>query len=235
MRQAALALVAGLAVTPASADCKLALVLGLDVSSSVNAKEYRLQLGGLAAALRQEAVQAAILTPPGQSVAAYAFEWSAADHQAEIAGWALLDSPGAIAAFADRIDAHARTRSDGATAVGAALAHGARAFDRAPACARRTIDLSGDGPTNDGPAPAAVRATGLLDGITVNGLFVQMGHPDPAIHYREEVIQGPGAFLALARDFLDYPPVIAGKLIEEIARQPLLGRAAVGQGGSDPG
>lgn len=225
MRAAALALAAALAAGPAGAGCKLALALGLDVSSSVNAREYRLQLGGLAAALRTAAVREAILSPPGSAVAAYAFEWSAADHQAAIAGWSLLDSPAAIAAFADRLDAHARTRADGATAIGAALAHAARAFDAAPDCGRRTIDLSGDGETNDGPPPAAIRAAGLLDGITVNGLFVQMGFPDPAIHYREEVIQGPGAFLALARDFRDYPPVIIGKLLEEIGRPTVLGRA----------
>ena len=35
----------------AAAECRLALSLGLDVSSSVDAREYRLQTEGLAAAL----------------------------------------------------------------------------------------------------------------------------------------------------------------------------------------
>lgn len=222
MRALALSL-ALIGATPAAGACKLALVMGLDVSSSVNAREYRIQLGGLAAAFRVPAVREAILTPRGAGIAAYAFEWSAADHQAPIAGWTMLDSAAAIDAFAARLDAHRRSRSDGTTAVGQALVHAATAFERAPACARRTIDLSGDGETNDGQMPDAVRATGLLGGITINGLFVQDGYPNPAIHYREQVIQGPGAFLAMARNFDDYPPVIIGKLLQEIAQPMTLG------------
>ena len=42
------------------AECRQALALGLDVSGSVDAREYRLQLDGVAGALDDPAVRAAV-------------------------------------------------------------------------------------------------------------------------------------------------------------------------------
>jgi len=156
MRAPVLALALTLASGPAAASvCKLALVLGLDISSSVNAREYEIQLQGLADAFRTPQVQEAILTPRGAGIAVYAFEWSSARQQRTIVDWTMLDGPGAVAAFADRLSAHTRSASTLPTAVGRALEHAALQFARAPACDRRTIDLSGDGENNDGPDPGA--------------------------------------------------------------------------------
>lgn len=224
MRQLLFLLV--LLATPAKAQCKLALVLGLDISSSVSAQEYDIQLEGLAEAFRTPAVVEAILTPTGAHVAAMAFEWSGRRQQAIIADWTTLDTPAAIARFADQLSAHRRSASDLGTAVGEALRFAAARFDTAPPCARRTIDLSGDGNNNDGPHPSGFRARGLFDGMTINGLVIQGAYPDPALFYRAEVIQGPDAFVALARDFSDYPGVIIGKLLREIEAELVLGAHA---------
>ncbi|MFC3117559.1 DUF1194 domain-containing protein [Jhaorihella thermophila] len=56
------ALAAGLAGTPPAAACRLALVLAMDVSSSVDAREDALQRRGLAAALIAPEVQAAFFS-----------------------------------------------------------------------------------------------------------------------------------------------------------------------------
>ena len=64
------------APVPALADCRLALALALDVSSSVNAAEDRLQREGLAAALTSDEVVEAALALPGQEVTLAVFEWS---------------------------------------------------------------------------------------------------------------------------------------------------------------
>ena len=55
--------------------------------------------------------------------------------------------------------------------------------------------------------------------------MVQGAYPDPVPYYRDHVIQGPGAFVALARDYDDYPPVIIGKLLREIDQEMVLGEA----------
>ncbi|MEM6489984.1 MAG: DUF1194 domain-containing protein [Pseudomonadota bacterium] len=220
----ALAGTLGLAAAPAAANCKLALVLGLDISSSVNEQEYLLQLGGLADALSHELVIDAILKPEGSSIAVIAFEWSGYAQQDLITGWHVLDSAEAVHAYAGRLRAHRRTYSDFPTAIGRAVEYAARLFDSAPPCARRTIDLSGDGENNDGVGPDKVRETGLLNGITINGLVILGAYPNPAIYYRTHVMQGPAAFVALARDFEDYRRVMLGKLLREIEQQLILGQ-----------
>lgn len=213
----------------AEAPCRLALVLGLDVSSSVNAREYRIQLGGLVRAFRTAEVQRAILSPAGTSIAILAFEWSGADHQRLIVPWTRLADRTGIEAFADRLAGHRRTADDGSTAVGEALKFAARSFAAAPPCGARTGDLSGDGETNEGPHPEVYRAAGLFDGLTINGLAVQGAYPNPGLYYRRQVMQGPDAFVALARDFDDYPSVIVGKLLRELDVGLVVGHAKAGR------
>lgn len=204
--------------------CKLALVLALDISSSVNAREYSLQLHGLARAFRTKEVIDAILTPEGAGIAAIVYEWSGYNQQDVVIPWTTLNSRADVLAFADRLSAHRRPFTDLTTALGKAIEYGASMFARAPPCARRVIDISGDGENNDGVGPEYFRAQGKLDGITINGLVVQGAFPDPAPYYRSQVIQGPGAFLALARHFEDYPEVIIGKLLREIGHEMILGQ-----------
>jgi len=76
---ALLAVLAG--STAAAAPCRLALAMALDVSGSVDQKEYRLQLDGLAKALTDPDVSAAFLGMPGAPVAHAVYEWSASSYQ----------------------------------------------------------------------------------------------------------------------------------------------------------
>lgn len=217
------ALLLSAAPAAAAAECRLALVLALDISSSVNEREYAIQIGGLARAFRTPEVIAAILSPEGTGIAVAAYEWSGQYQQDMIVGWTVLDSEAAALAFADRLDAHRRSYAEFPTAVGKGLQFGAALFDSAPPCARRTIDVSGDGANNDGVGPGYFRDKGVFEGITINGLAILGAEPDPGEYYRRHVIQGPGAFVAIARDFEDYPDVIIGKLLKEIDAELVLG------------
>ena len=207
----------------AEAACRLALAFGIDISSSVNAREYRLQLDGLAHALETPEVVAAILNPEGTGIAVAAYEWSGYPQQDMIADWTFLGAEADIRSFANRLRGHRRTYAEYATAVGRAVSFGARLLERAPACARQTLDMSGDGENNDGPDPRFYRRRGYLEGITINGLVVLGAVPDPAAYYREHVIQGPGAFVAQARSFEDYRPAMVGKLLREINQEMIVG------------
>ncbi len=219
-------LAAALPAAPGHAtSCKLALALALDISSSVNQREYVIQLHGLAHAFRTPEVVRAILAPEGAAIAAAVYEWSGYNQQDVVIPWTLLDSEPAIARFADRLSAHRRPYSDLTTALGKAVEYGAALLARAPACARQVLDVSGDGENNDGVGPDYFRRLGILRDITINGLVVQGATPDPVPYYRDVVIQGPGAFLAQARDFDDYPAVIIGKLLREIDQEMILGDA----------
>jgi Ca-activated chloride channel family protein len=223
-----LALVAALAAggAPGAAhatDCKLALVLGLDISSSVNSHEYDLQLQGLAQAFRTPEIIDAILTPEGAGIAVTVYEWSGYNQQDVVIPWTMIDTREAALDLAARLAAHRRPYADLTTALGKAVEYGAGLFRKAPDCGREVIDISGDGENNDGDGPEVYRAQGLLDGIIINGLAIQGAFPDPALYYRDHVIQGPGAFLATARDFNDYPAVVIGKLLREIDQEMIIG------------
>lgn len=203
--------------------CKLALAMGLDISSSVSEREYDIQIRGLARAFRTPEVAEAILVPEGAGIAVIVYEWSGYNQQDVVVPWTMLDSPHAIRSVAARLSMHRRPYTDLTTALGKAVEYGAQLFSRAPDCGRRVIDLSGDGANNDGAGPEQFRARGLLAGITINGLAIQGAIPDPAEYYRRNVIQGPGAFLVLARDFDDYPSAIIGKLLREIDQEMIMG------------
>ena len=85
------ALLAGLVAPPAEAACRLALLLALDVSSSVDDREYALQSQGLAAALDAPEVRHAILSGGGE-VALAVYEWSGRDRERLHLDWTLLRS-----------------------------------------------------------------------------------------------------------------------------------------------
>lgn len=226
LRATVLAAALALVLTPGTGRavaCKLGLVLALDISSSVNDREYALQLHGLARAFRTKEVIDAILTPEGTGIAVVVYEWSGYNQQDVVIPWTLLETREQALSLADRLSAHRRPFSDLTTALGKAIEYGAGLFRRAPKCGRKVIDISGDGENNDGVGPEYFRAQGKLDGITINGLVVQGAFPDPVPFYRDQVIQGPGAFLAMARNFDDYPSVIIGKLLREIDQDMVLG------------
>jgi len=236
VRAAALAL---LLTAPAAADCRLALVLGFDVSASVDAREYRLMMEGTAAALVSPPVmQAALADRP---VAIAAFVWAGAREQAVVAGWRRIDGPDDLRALAARIAAFPRPTGDplggwtGRTAVGAALLAARALLDRAPACDAQTVDLAGDGESNDGPDPGPLRAP-LFPGVTVNALAVSGDLPLDHGTFADEggrlsawfsahVLWGPGAFVESALDYDDFARAIARKLVREL-QPPLLGQLA---------
>lgn len=223
-------LAACLAALPGAASaCRLALVLALDVSSSVDAAEDRLQREGLAAALLAPEVRAAVFAAP-DPVALYAFEWSGRFDQRRLLDWTVLAGPDDLDRAAAALAQTTRGRSDMPTATGFALGHAVRLFDRVPDCAFRTIDLAGDGITNEGFGPALAYRTFPFAGVTVNGLLVDDATaPDRAAiraHYEEEVLHGPGAFLEIAQGYGDYARAMRRKLVRELS-VPVFGRGPV--------
>ncbi|WP_370244938.1 DUF1194 domain-containing protein, partial [Salipiger sp.] len=73
--------------------CRLALLLALDVSSSVDEEEYRLQKEGLAAALADPDIARSILEGDGR-VALGVYEWSGRRQSTVVLDWTVLgDKP----------------------------------------------------------------------------------------------------------------------------------------------
>ena len=226
-----LATLLGLACPALAGECRLALVLALDVSGSVNEVEDRFQREGLARALLGPEVVRAFLA--GDPVALYAFTWAGENSQvALLPGWQLIRSEEDLARVGAVIAATEPVRLGGslrpmATAVGDALDYAAEALSRAPPCQARTVDVAGDGTSNYGIAPQAIYSRGLLDGVTVNALVIggAQGHGAPRADdedaalvawFEADVLHGPGAFWILANGYEDYERAMWAKLLREL-------------------
>jgi len=207
---------AGSMAGPAAGACRLALSLALDVSSSVDGREYRLQTAGLAAALTAPEVVAAFLAVPGQPVMLQIFEWSGWQQQLVRQDWVTIAGEGDLNEVAARLRGQRRSFEQYPTALGFALSFGGRALAGRSDCARRTLDVSGDGTNNDGVSPEMARRDPALAGVTVNGLVVGATAVTLARYYRQFVIQGPGAFVEVAEDYEDFEQAMRRKLLREL-------------------
>ncbi|MBF9031369.1 DUF1194 domain-containing protein [Rhodobacterales bacterium HKCCE3408] len=217
VRSAAVAL-SILAAGPSAAQddtCRLALLLGLDVSASVDAAEYRLQQDGLIAALLSPEVQRAFLEGPGP-VALAVYEWSGRFQQDMLADWTMINSQADLLSVAERISQGSRRSTDFPTALGYAIGFAAQTFAEAPPCLFQTLDISGDGQNNDGFPPAAAYEHFPLADVTVNGLAIGGAQREIALYYEMEVIQGPGAFVEYASNHADFETAMRRKLEREL-------------------
>jgi hypothetical protein len=214
---AAWALAAALAPGDAAAQgCRIALSLALDVSSSVDAAEYQLQVKGLAAALTAPEVVDAFFSEPGSWVALHVYEWSGRYQQSLRQDWTAITTPADLARVAAALSAQERSHRAFPTALGYALGFGANEFRRAPACVQNKLDISGDGTNNDGFNPEVARREFPFEGITVNGLVIGGNTEVLRQYYRSFVIHGPGAFVEKARDYRDFERAMRRKLEREL-------------------
>ena len=178
------------------AECRQALALGLDVSGSVDAREYRLQLDGVAGALDDPAVRAAILSAPEAPVSLLVYEWSGPTDQRVIAPWRSIRDAAALQELIDGLRQVERAAASPGTALGVAVAAGAAYLAQRPACLKHTLDISGDGISNLGPRPRDVKRQLAGRDLTVNALVVEATEEDSTLtgYFTAEVITGPGAF-----------------------------------------
>jgi hypothetical protein len=217
VRRAALGLALALATAgPAEAECRLALSLGLDVSSSVDAREYRLQTAGLAAALTAPEVAEAFLADPDGVVMLHVYEWSGWQQQTVRVPWTSIRSEADLARVAASILEQGRSFEQFPTALGLALLFGGRALKDRMDCTRRTLDVSGDGTNNDGISPEVARRDFPLDGIVINGLVIGSNVATLGRYYQQFVVQGPGAFVEVAEDYADFERAMRRKLLREL-------------------
>ena len=221
VRALALAVGLALAALPASA-CRLALVLAMDVSNSVDEAEDRLQRQGLANALLAPDVQDAFFVSP-EPVALLVFEWSGRYHQMVLQDWTDILTQEDLTRVSTAIATSVRGQRDFPTAMGYALGYAATRLRERPDCHAQTIDVAGDGINNDGFGPEHAYAAFPFDGVTVNGLVVDasiLETRDQLIsYYREVVMRGPAAFVEVADGFETYEATMRRKLVRELLAQ----------------
>ena len=216
-------LVAGNAVAAEPVDIEL--ILAVDVSLSMSPDELAIQRDGYSAALTHERVIQAIEEGAYGKIAITYFEWAGSTSLNVVVPWttiaSLEDAQRVVTQLSALPPASARR-----TSISSALEFSGDLFAESQYRGmKRVIDISGDGPNNQGP-PVDVVRDGLTEkGITINGLpLMTNGGLSSAYdvdnldqYYTDCVIGGPGAFMIPVNEWSQFPEAIRRKLVLELA------------------
>jgi hypothetical protein len=215
---------------PADVGVGVELVLAVDVSRSMDPRELTIERRGYVQAFRSPEVQDAIVSGGWGRVAITYVEWGGTRSQVVLIPWTLIDSRAAAESFAARIEAEPLT-SLSRTSISSVIDFSVRLFEgNGYRGLRRVIDISGDGPNNDGGPVTAARDAATARRITINGLplmtntgevttpFGNWGNIDHLDwYYTDCVIGGPGAFSLPVTSWDAFASAVRRKLVLELA------------------
>lgn len=205
------------------------LFLAVDVSRSMTPRELEIQRRGYAEALVSDAVIKAIENGLLGRIAITYVEWAGSDSQRTIVDWTLVGDRAGMEDFASQLTvifnpAMRRTSISGALdhAVESIKSNGFTSY-------RKVIDVSGDGPNNQGRPVLQAREDALAEGITINGLPLmtregmgsQFHLEDLDEYYRHCVIGGPRSFVIPVLEWDAFPEAVRRKLVLELADRGL--------------
>jgi len=218
-----LVLLAALAIVPSTAKAvavDLELALLVDVSGSVDASEYNLQMQGYIDAFNSAAVYNKIAA--GNGIAVCMVQWGGVGQESKVVDWTLITGQASSQAFATALGSVVRAYSGGGTltAPGAAINFAVPEFTNGYEGARLAIDVSGDGSQNDpvNPNPGhtnAARDAAALAGITINGLAIQTDEPNLGTWYTNNLKTSDG-FVVAVDSFDDFGAAVQKKIITEV-------------------
>ncbi|KRR27697.1 DUF1194 domain-containing protein [Bradyrhizobium retamae] len=203
----------------------LELVLAVDVSYSMDMDELALQREGYAQAIVSKEFLQALKSGPNGRIAITYFEWAASTDQKIIIPWRVIDGPETADAVANEI-VKTPIRRASRTSISGAINFAMPLFDESPHRGlRRVIDISGDGPNNNGAPVLIARDAALEKGIVINGLPIMVKEPSYStmdidnldFYYEDCVIGGPGSFVVTIKDRDKFKEAIRTKLLLEIA------------------
>jgi hypothetical protein len=201
------------------------LVLAVDVSYSMDMDELAVQREGYAQALVSREFLQALRSLPNGKISVTFFEWAASNDQKVIIPWRVIDGPETADAVAAEI-LKAPIRRASRTSISGAIYFAMPLFESNPYPGlRRVIDISGDGPNNNGSPVTPARDIALAKGITINGLPIMVKEPSYSTmdienldwYYEDCVIGGPGSFVVAIKDREKFKEAIRTKLLLEVA------------------
>ena len=210
----------------------LELFLAVDVSRSMSPEDLDIQRRGYAEALTSPDVTQALQSGLNGKIALTYVEWAEDYAQRVIVPWTLVETSEDATTIANRITAHFDS-SLRRTSISGAIRYATQDFEgNGFKGFRRVIDISGDGPNNQGAPVQDARDAALTKGIIINGLPLMTedaisniwGIPDLDIYYQRCVIGGPGAFVIPVHGWSQFPDAVRRKLVLEIAGIPAVPR-----------
>ena len=209
----------------------LELVLAVDISYSMDFEEQQLQRDGYVEALRHPEVIQAIRSGGYGRIAVTYVDWAGSQTARTVLPWTLIDGEETAEAFAMLLAAQPLQQAR-RTSISTGLNYSSTLFDgNGFDGLRRVIDISGDGPNNQGLPVTVVRDDLVSKGITINGLpvILKSGGPggffnisDLDVYYEDCVIGGFGAFIVPVHEPTGFAAAVRRKLVLEIAGMPPL-------------
>ncbi|MCZ6863369.1 MAG: DUF1194 domain-containing protein, partial [Alphaproteobacteria bacterium] len=182
-------------------------------------------------------------------VAVTLFQWSSEIDEQYMIPWQLLKDEASVLSFAHRVENAERDPNRVFTGIGGAIDFGVRLIAGNAFEGRQLkIDVSGDGRSNIGLPLTMPRQAANALGIVINGLPIltriveysartsttvgpmSQGRYQAQTnvdffgletYYREEIIQGPGAFIEIADDYDDFGRAFQRKLLRELTPPPI--------------
>lgn len=219
-----------------------ALVVSVDVSNSVDAERYKLQMEGIAQALEDPGVIQAITGGPNGAILFAMVTW--ADRPQITLPWTKIASEEDAKILAAKVRGLPLQGGEFTCMARMLRTANDKIFPQLPARALRVvIDVSGDGPDNcnaDEPIDA-VRDELVSNGVTINGLPILVGAEDdtavapapageavPAAvserepapletWFKQHVQGGNGSFVLPANGYGDFARAIRQKFVIEIS------------------
>ncbi len=193
------------------------LVLALDSSASVDAREFQLQNEGIALAFRDPEVLQAVdnLRPFGAAIAI--LQWGGPGETQVVLPFTHIESARDAKAFGFRVSLVRRWMRASVTSLATGIADSAALLEaNAFEGQRKVIDVSGDGPDNSGDDLEGARKNALASGITINGLSIEAEEAGLHAYYRDHVIIGADSFAEPAQGFEDFARAMKEKLLREL-------------------
>ncbi len=205
------------------------LVLAVDVSLSMQSFELEIQRRGYAEAIVHPVVLDAIAKGAYRKIALTYVEWAGTASQRTIVPWTLVDGPAAAQAVSQKLSSE-MVMGMRRTSIAGAIDFAATLFDdNGFRGLKRVIDISGDGPNNQGRPVTEARDDAVAQGIVINGLplmthdrspFGAFDIDDLDQFYTHCVIGGLGSFMVPVNDWDQFAEAIRRKLIVELAAAP---------------
>lgn len=200
------------------------LFLAVDVSRSMAPFELEIQRRGYANALTHPDVISAIESGLLGEIAITYVEWAGSWAQKTVVPWTTISSVQEAQAISSTL-LKFQTVGMRRTSIGGVLDYAREDINKNNYIGlRRVIDVSGDGPNNEGPMVTRARDRAISDRIIINGLPLMtrdnrrrwyLENLDE--YYQDCVIGGPGSFVIPVTDWNQFAAAVRQKLVLEIA------------------
>ena len=214
---------------PVAVDAEI--VFAVDISYSMDRIEQEMQRDGYVQALTSPDFLNALKSNAIGKIAVAYMQWASYGDQDVLIPWTVIDGPESAAAVAKRLK-EAPYRRAQRTSISGAIDASMKMFrGNGYDGARLVIDVSGDGPNNNGRIVTEARDEAVEQGVTINGLPLVgirewMSPADIReldVYYEDCVIGGPESFSVTIRDTNSFIEATRTKLVREIASAPKIG------------